>query len=234
MKENILKKAEEIKPEQLNLLEELGGPQGIADSSIPSLVFVVAFTISKYDLQLAAVLAVVAGIVLGVIRLIKGEALRFVLAGFAGIALAAFIANKTGRAEDFFLPGIILNGGYALVYLVSIFINWPLIGLIVETATGNRTKWRQDKLKLAAYKKASFIWVLMFSLRLAVQLPLYFLGAVVALGIVKTIMGFPLFILAVWLSWIVLKKQGINIGDLTNAFGKKPKEDKDSLDKEGT
>lgn len=227
MKDNLLKKAEDIKPEQLNLLDELGGSQGIADSSIPSLVFVIAFTLSKYDIQFAAILAVISGIILAIFRLIKGEAIRFVLAGFVGIALAAFIATRTGRAEDFFLPGLIFNGGYALVYLISIFINWPLIGLILETATGNGTGWRKDKVKLSAYKRASFIWVLMFTLRLIVQLPLYLFGAVVALGIVKTAMGFPLFILAVYLSWLMLKKYGIDLKDMTKAFGKKPSANQD-------
>jgi hypothetical protein len=221
MKDSLLKKAEDIKPEQLNLLDELGGPQGIADSSIPSLVFVIAFTLSKYDIQFAAMLAVAAGVILAIVRLIKGEAIRFVLAGFVGVALAAFIATRTGRAEDFFLPGLIFNGGYALVYLFSIFINWPLIGLIIETATGNGTDWRKDKVKLSAYKKASFIWVLMFTLRLLIQLPLYLLGAVVALGIVKTAMGFPLFILAVYLSWLILRKYGIDLKEMAKAFGKK-------------
>ena len=39
----------------------------------------------------------------------------------------------------------------------------------------------------------------MFTLRLAVQLPLYFADELVALGVAKTAMGFPVFALAAWL-----------------------------------
>ena len=46
----------------------------------------------------------------------------------------------------------------------------------------------------------------LFSLRLAVQLPLYLAGAVVALGVARVAMGIPLFVVGAWLSWLVLKR----------------------------
>ena len=46
----------------------------------------------------------------------------------------------------------------------------------------------------------------LFVLRLAVQLPLYLAGDLVALGVAKTAMGFPIFAIAVWLSYLVLRK----------------------------
>jgi hypothetical protein len=45
-----------------------------------------------------------------------------------------------------------------------------------------------------------------FLVRLAVQLPLYLAGAVVALGVARAAMGFPIFILAVWLTYLVLRE----------------------------
>lgn len=217
-------KKDSISPETINILEEIGGPQGIADSSIPGLIFITVFSLSQYNLKLAAAAAVLAGIILAIIRLLKSEELRFVIAGFVGVAIAAFIATKTGRAEDFFLPGLILNGGYALIYLFSILTRWPLIGLILETGTGQGTSWRKDSSKVKAYSKASFVWVMMFLSRLVVQLPLYFSGAVVALGIVKTFMGIPFFILALWLSWLILRENGINFNDFIGSFSKKKKD----------
>ena len=56
--------------------------------------------------------------------------------------------------------------------------------------------------------KASWIWVGVFPLRLAVQLPLYLAGAVVALGIAKAAMGVPIFIVAIWLTYLVLRQGG--------------------------
>ena len=140
-------------------------------------------------------------------RILRREPLQFALAGFAGVALAAFVADRTGKAEDFFLPGLLLNLGYALAYLVSIVVGWPLLGVILGPLTGEGMAWRSDPDKVRAYTRASWVWVGVFTLRLAVQLPLYFAGALLALGIAKTAMGIPIFLIAVWLSYRILKTE---------------------------
>ena len=194
----------------LDLLEELGGPQGIADSSVPSIVFVLVYSLGGNRVGLAGIAALAIGVVIAALRLAQGESLRFALYGILGVALSAFVASRTGRAEDFFLPGLLFNLGYAAVYLVSILVRWPLLGVILGPALGKgKGAWRQDPHQLRVYSRASWIWVGIFTFRVAVQLPLYLAGSVVALGIVKTAMGFPLFALAIWLSYLVLKRGGI-------------------------
>ena len=198
--------------EEWNILNEMGGPQGIADSSLPGLLFVAVYSVTAGNLGAAAVGAVGLGALISVIRLVRGESLKFALAGFVGVAIAAFIATRTGRAEDFFLPGLFFNAGYALAYAVSIFIGWPLIGVIIGPVTGEGMSWRRDPAKVRAFSRASWIWVGMFLLRLAVQLPLYLTGALVALGIAKTAMGLPVFLVCLWLTWLVLRSNGIDLG----------------------
>ena len=69
---------------------------------------------------------------------------------------------------------------------------------------GEGKTWRQDPERLRLYTRASWIWVGAFLLRLAVQLPLYLAGALVALGVAKTAMGLPIFAVAIWLTYLVL------------------------------
>ncbi len=191
--------------QRADLLDALGGPQGIADSSLPALVFVGVYTLAGNELALAAWTAVGVGAVIAAIRVARREALRFALAGFAGVALAAFVADRTGRAEDFFLPGLLLNAGYATAYLVSIAVRWPLLGVLLGPITGEGQSWRRDPERVRLYTRASWVWVGVFSLRLAVQLPLYLAGAVLALGIARTAMGLPLFLVGIWLSFLILR-----------------------------
>ncbi len=188
------------------LLEALGGPQGIADSSIPALAFVLVYTFNGNELNTAAWVAVGVGALITVVRLVRRESLQFALAGFAGVALAAFIASRTGKAEDFFLPGLLINAAYALAYLISIAIRWPLIGVILGPLGGEGMAWRRDPEQVRLYSRASWIWVGVFVIRLAVQLPLYLAGALLALGIAKTAMGLPIFLLAIWLTFLVLRQ----------------------------
>jgi hypothetical protein len=218
---SVERKAEEPEAEsessgrQLDLLEEIGGPQGVADSSIPAIVFVAVYALGGNRISLAGICAIGAGLAIGALRLARGESLRFALAGFVGVAVAAFIADRTGRAEDFFLPGLLLNAAYGSAYLISILIRWPLLGVILgPTLGGEGMSWRKDPQQLRTYSRASWVWVGIFATRLAVQLPFYLAGSLVALGIARTAMGLPIFALAIWLSYVILKRGGIEVPNL--------------------
>lgn len=196
---------------RVDLIEALGGRRGLADSGLPALAFVIAYTATGQDLNAAALVAVGLAAVLAATRIWRRETLQYALSGLIGVAIAAFIATRTGRAEDFFLPGILLNAAYATAYLVSIAVRWPLLGVLIGPVIGEGMKWRKDPRRLALYSKASWIWVGVFALRLAVQLPLYLAGAVVALGIARTALGLPVFALAAWLSYLLLREGGRNV-----------------------
>jgi Protein of unknown function (DUF3159) len=170
---------------------------------------VIAYTAGGNDLGLAIWIALGVAALIAVVRLVRRDPLQYAVVGVAGVMLAAFVADRTGEAEDFFVPGLLLNAAYALAYLVSILVRRPLIGLIVGPLTGEGLKWRNDPRKVSAYSRASWIWVATFSLRLAVQLPLYFADALLALGIAKTAMGLPLFLVAIYLTYRVLMAEGL-------------------------
>lgn len=187
------------------IAESLGGRLGIVESGLPAIAYVTAYTATGQDATLSAAIALAIGVVLAIARLARRQTVRYALSGLAGVALAAFIVSRTGRAEDFFLPGLLMNAGYALAYLISIVIGWPLLGVFVGAITGQGMSWRDDPEQVRAYSRASWIWVAMFLLRLAVQLPLYLAGAVVALGVARVAMGAPLFAIAAWLSWLLLR-----------------------------
>jgi hypothetical protein len=204
---------------RVDLVDAMGGRHGIAESGIPALVFVITYTATGNDLTAAVWSAVGVGVVAAVVRVLRRETLQFALAGLAGVALAAFVASRTGRAEDFFLPGLLLNAGYAAAYAISIAVRWPLIGLIVGALLGEGTSWRENRDEVRLYSRASWIWVGVFVLRLAVQLPLYLAGSLVALGVAKTAMGLPVFLLGVWLTYLVLHAGGIDLGRRVDDHG---------------
>ena len=188
------------------LAEAVGGPLGIAETSLPAVAFIVAYGVSGSDTDVAAGVAVGLALVLAVARLIKRESPRHALSGLIGVAFAAFIAARSGRAEDFFLPGLLLNAAYAAGFVVSIVVRRPLVGLIVGQLDGSGSGWRVDPTRMGAFTKASWLWAGLFTVRLAVQVPLYLAGAVVALGVARTAMGLPLFALGIWLTWLIVRR----------------------------
>lgn len=54
----------------------------------------------------------------------------------------------------------------------------------------------------------SWLWAGVFALRLAVEVPLWWMGQVAQLGVAKLILGVPLFALAAWLSWLGIRPFG--------------------------
>lgn len=194
----------ELRAEAILLERAIGGWRGLIDSGLPTAVFVIVYAFSGQALVPSIVAAMVAGLVIGVVRLVRKEPLQQVAAGFAGLAIAAFVSWRTGRAQDFFLPGFLTNLGYGLAFLISILVRWPLLGVVMGFLTGAGSSWRSDTTLRRTYTAASWIWVGVFFGRLAIQLPLYFAGAITLLGIAKVILGTPLFIAAAYLSYRLL------------------------------
>jgi type IV secretory pathway VirB2 component (pilin) len=190
-----------------NLREALGGPLGMAETALPAVAFVIAYTVSGSDTRTAAVVAVVLTGMLAMARLIRRESLRHAIGGLVGVGFAAFIATRSGRAEDFFLPGLLANAAYATAFLVSLAVRRPLVGEIVTRLDGEDVHaWRRDPLRFRTFARATWLWAALFGLRLVVQLPLYLAGEVVALGIARTAMGLPLFALGLWLTYLLVRR----------------------------
>ena len=191
----------------VSLQAAFGGKAGLIDAGLPGVLFVLAYTFSGRDLRLALIIALASAASLSVLRLVQGQSLQYALSGFFGVGIAAFIASRTGRAEDFYLPGLFYNAGYALAFLISIVVRWPVIGVMLALITQAGMGWRKDPVLVRAYTRASWIWVGMFVIRLAVQLPLYLIGedALVALGTARVALGVPLYLVVLLVTYRVLK-----------------------------
>jgi len=201
------------------LADAIGGPLGIAESALPAAAFVAASTASGGDTTLAATVAVALAIALTLARLVRGQTVQYALSGLIGVAFAAFVAARTGKAENFFLPGLLANAAYASAFAVSIAVRRPLAGYIAVALHGHSPSepWRNDPAFLKAATRATWVFVLVFAGRLAVQLPLYLADALVALGVARVAMGLPLFALGSWLAWLLLR--GVPIPGTPSADG---------------
>ena len=198
--------AREANPQEVGVAELLGGPRGLVDAGVPGAVFAVTYAVTGSDLQLSVWIALGSGAALAVLSLLQRRPVQQAIAGLVGVALMAFIASRTGRAEDFFLPSLIKNAAYGGAYAISALVRWPLLGVFLGPVLGEGFAWRKDPVRLRAYILVTWLWAGMFALRLAVQIPLYLAGAVTALGFAGIPLGLPLFALTGWLTYQVLRK----------------------------
>ncbi|MCY1145524.1 DUF3159 domain-containing protein [Actinoplanes sp. Pm04-4] len=189
-----------------SLAELLNGRRAAIDATLPAVGFVVGWLVAGQSIWAGAGVAVVCAVAVSVWRLRRGEKPRAVLIGLLGVCVAALIALRTGRAEDFFLLQLLSNAASALAWAVSIVIRWPLLGLVVGGVLGQRTRWRRDPALLRSYGLASWVWVLQYVVRLAVFLPLYAAGQVVALGVARVALTWPLVAACLAVSWWVIRR----------------------------
>ena len=189
-----------------SLRELLGGRRGAIDASIPPAVFVLAWLVSGRSIGWAAAAAIAAGVAVGIWRLARGRRVTASVASVAAVSLAAFVALQTGRAEDFFLVQLLSNVASALAWALSILIRWPLLGVVVGLVLGQKTKWRRDPGLVRAYGNASWVWVAQYTVRVVVFGLLWWSGWVVALGVARVVLSWPLVAATLAVSAVVLPK----------------------------
>ncbi len=189
----------------------MGGWRGILESVLPGLVFIVTWTLTidpesgQGNLPLSLGLSVGLAVVLTLVRLVQRGPAGAAFGGLIATGAAAALALWTGRGEDNFIPGFVTNALYGSALLISALLGWSLLALAIGFLMGEGTAWRGERRKRRAFFWLTIAWAGLFFARLAVQLPLYFAGEVVALGMVKLAMGLPLFAPLVAVSWLVVR-----------------------------
>lgn len=186
-----------------HVFDAIGGVRGLIESIVPGLAFLIVYTVTS-ELQPSVLAPVVIAALFIVIRLIRRENVSPAVSGALGIALSAGIALFSGRAEDNFITGFVINAMSVLVVAASIVIKRPLVGVIAGAVTSN-SSWRTDPLKFRRALLASIGWVGVFGIRLLIELPLYFSSQTELLATAKLLLGLPLYALMLWITWILLK-----------------------------
>ncbi len=189
------------------LSEALGGRRGIVESAVPTVLFTVMF-VSTHDLRLSLTLAISATVLLLVVRLVQRSTVQFVLNALIAIGIAALFAARSGEARDVFLPGILYNGAYAAVFLISIVVGWPLVGFMIGSITGDPTGWHDDRHIVRLCSQLTWLFAAPCILRVAVQYPLYLGDHIALLGTAKVVLGWPLQVAAfAAMAWLLSRNR---------------------------
>lgn len=186
------------------LVESIGGWRGLFDSGLPVVVFVGANAAAGLTAAIWA--AVSCGGLLLVLRLVRRETVQQAVSGFLAVALAAYIASRTGEAKGFFLLGIWASFVYAGLFLASVLVRWPLVGVVWEYVDGGGGRWRKDRPLLRVYTGMTLVWVAVFLSRGLVQRFLYDEDRTGWLAVARLSMGYPLTIGALALTIIAVRR----------------------------
>lgn len=205
------------------LAKALGGRRGMAEAAAPTITFTVTYVSTK-DVVLAIGLSLAIALTLLAVRIVQRGNVQFVLNALMGIGVGCLFVWLGGRnggdastqALAYFAPGIIYNGVYAAVMVLSILTRVPAVGLMVGAVSDDPFAWRRDPQIVRLCSHLTWILVVPCVLRVAVQLPIYLTGRaaddadpyVTALGLSKVAMGWPLQLAALGLMvWLLARNR---------------------------
>ncbi|WP_055588588.1 DUF3159 domain-containing protein [Peterkaempfera griseoplana] len=188
------------------VMKAFGGVRGMIDMTLPGLVFIVTFNLT-HRVSAAAWAALGLSGVFAVVRLARRETVQHAFSGVFGVAIGAYIAMKSGKAEDFYLPGLLYSVGYCAALAISALVRWPLIGLMLGPITGEMFTWRKENPgRLVAYTRATWVWFACMAVKPVVLFPLYFAHNANLLGWMKVALGIPPMVVAMYFTWQILIK----------------------------
>ncbi|MCF6522798.1 DUF3159 domain-containing protein [Streptomyces sp. JJ36] len=198
--------AEQQQVTEAALFEAFGGLRGLAETTLPGLVFILIYTINK-DIHAAALAALVPAGLMALARLVRRDTVKHAFSGVFGVVVGVVFAMVTGNAKDFYLPGMLYGLGLSLAYLISAAAGFPLLGLILGPVFKENLSWRtRNPGRKRAYVKASYAWGFIFLGKAAILFPLYWWADPTKFGWVTVALKIPPLLLAVYLTWIFLAK----------------------------
>jgi len=192
------------------LLDAMGGARGLVESLLPGIVFLVLYATTK-SVGISVLVPLVVSIGFVAWRVLQKGQPVLAFAGLVGVGISAAVALFTGQGEDNFLWGFTVHAVVVLVLVASMLARRPLVGLIAGALTATPYTWRTERAKRAVAWRATVLWLLVIGARLAIQVPMYLAadrgvaGAVEALAATKLAMGVPLYLAALWVTWLMVR-----------------------------
>jgi hypothetical protein len=176
------------------------GRSNVVDSLLPPLLFVVLSAL--LGLEAAQWGALALALLFTSVRLVRRQSLQYALGGLFGSVLAVSIARLLGRAEGYFLPGIISGMGTILLAVVSLLVRRPMVAWTSYIARRWPQDWYWHPRVRPAYDEVTLMWIGYYLSRSALQWAAFRGGSPGWLAVIRLITGWPGTIVLLALSYL--------------------------------
>lgn len=170
------------------------------DAVLPPLIFVLVN--GFYGLNAAIIFSVGVALLFCIIRLIAKQPFYYAAGGLLGVLIASGFAYFAGNASNYFIPKIVSSAFIFIVSLVSLLMGKPLAAWTSHLTRGWDLEWYWRKDVKPAYREVTWLWAFFFLIRLALQTSLFLSGNILGLTWVNTLLGLPVSIIGLVLSYI--------------------------------
>ena len=165
------------------------GRSNLIDSIVPPVIFLIINALLGFEYAMWGSLAI--ALLITVVRLGRRQSLRYALGGVGGVILAIMITQLLGRAEGYFLPGILTGGLTVIGCLVSVIVGRPLVAWTSYVARRWPLDWYWHPKVRPVYNEVTLAWAVFFTIRLGLQWSLFQEQAARLLGVIQVVTGWP-------------------------------------------
>ncbi len=197
------KTAAQINNKWHELLDEFRlvlGSGGLIDAVIPPVLFLL--TNSIFGFQVAMWISLGLAVMIAALRLRRGQSLLYALAGIGSVGMAIAIVWLLGRAEGYFLPGLVSGGMTVALAFFSLLIRRPFVAWTSFIARRWPLEWYWHPLVRPAYTEVTIAWTIFFTARLLWQVSLFQAQAADQLAFINALLGWPAMIILLVLSYL--------------------------------
>ncbi len=170
------------------------------DILLPPIIFLLLNNL--LSLTIALVGSLLLNILFFSLRIIQKENMYYALGGLIGVLLAITLAYINNNGSNFFLPDIIGTGVLVVITTISLIIKKPLAIWVSHITRGWDLKWFYREDVLPAYREVTIFWLFFFLLRFSIEVYLYISSTVDELVVANIIMGIPLLITVLTISYV--------------------------------
>ena len=198
------------------LAEMVGGPRGSLEIAAPAATFAFAYA-GTGRIRISLIVAAGVALAFFAARLIQGSSTYYVRNGLVciviGAALAYAFGGSGGRAENVFLPGIIVNAVFPLLLGVSVLLRRPAFGFLIGEILGDAGAMHRDAGVMRLADRITLLLMVPGVVRVCVELPLYLAGKVGWFGVTSLALGWPLMAVVVALTGVMLARGNTPLED---------------------
>lgn len=200
--------------------ETAAGMRKTFDAGAPIVAFLAGYSV--WTTAAGALAAAATGLLIASYRLLRGHQIRLVAVSLGIVLIHALVAYHTAEGRDFFLPDLLMNGVFAVVFSGSLLAGRPLSGLLGRWSGLEERRWHRDPRRMRLHRRLTALWLALWCAHLALWLPLYAADAVVALGVASVVTGKPAVVVCAVLSWRLVRRGRAGAVDSSAGSGPSP------------